>query len=1252
YKTDKILSFLTWKAFNLKHPQEGEKDSLLKPSDKRYHSTYSVNVGDRHKTFFTIIMTTFGWEFIYCNFGILLCALAYLCIPFLLGLLIDFIKDPDEPTWHGYIYLLAFVFIRIVNTVFRQSTEFLCVKLAIRVRSAIISALFQKALNLSNESQRKINEGEFLNLMFLDTNHVDMFLRNAYWLWMSVPMLLVSILLLSQIVGLSIISGFGIVCFIFCVKIILTQKQKQIFEEMMSCRDNRLSITSEALNVIKIIKLNGWEPIFINKILQARNKELKQLSKYVPIAVILTFIYTASTFWIFFSIFFTYLLLNEDHIDSKKTFLTINIVQLILMIIFNLPLSFIYTVQMATSIVRLNKFFELENLQTSNIQRNSSEEMAVQLENASFSWEITGQPCLRNLNFKVTPGSLVAVIGPVGAGKSSLLLALLGEMYKREGFINIQSSLAYVPQQSWIRNSTVRENITFGKQFDKELYEQTIKSCALKQDLETLPARDLTELGEKGVNLSGGQKQRISLARAVYSGANIFLLDDPISAVDGQVGQHIFKNVLSNAGLLRGKTRIMITHGLKWLPEVDYIVVMNDGNIVELGTFTNLVNKKGYFYDIIQKTSTKHADVKNNSNLESKDTFRETQYYKERLSINSVDIPDPYQMPSNAGDHKTMTVEEMEVGKVKWKVYLDILKCFGVFFGLAMAVFMIGFHLTYNISFLWLRSWNEDKNLLNHSMVSMNISLSDRLQMNENYIFVYIILGLIQSVCCIVYAILIHSRHVTTSRLLHTCLVNGVFKAPISFFDTTPLGRILNRFSQDINILDNTLFLQFEVYLEHAMFALGIITIICYTTPVLISIAIPAVLLLLFLQQFCIKTLCQLRRIASKNCSSVMAHGTEILSGLKVIRAYQQQQNFIQEAEIRTDNFQKPLILANAVIMWLQTRLDLISYVVIVCVILMSVVYRNDLEPGLPILSLTFVQMLTNEVTMVSRMASEIEINSVSVERVLDYSRVTPEASWILSGDNSALEEWPSQGSIEFVHYSSRYREGLDLVLKDINIYIKPGEKIGIIGRTGAGKSSFVLSLFRLIEAASGSILIDGIDISTIGLHKLRQGLTILPQDSVLLSGSLRMNLDLCNQRTDDELWQSLELVQLKQFCQSLPKKLDHDVGDGGCNLSVGQRQLVCLARTILNKTKILILDEATAAIDVETDQVIQRTISTAFHDCTVLTIAHRVNTLLDYNRIMVLHNGLVIEFDSPKTLLAQSNSHLSSMVNKSGQHL
>nr|KAI8765064.1 multidrug resistance-associated protein 1-like [Biomphalaria glabrata] len=1082
-KTDKILSILTWKAFNLK--QEGEKDSLLKPSDKRYHSTYSVNVVDRHKKFFTIIMTTFGWEFIYCNFGILLCALAYLCIPFLLGLLIDFIKDPDEPTWHGYIYLLAFVFIRIVNTVFRQSTEFLCVKLAIRVRSAIISALFQKALNLSSESQRKINEGEFLNLMFLDTNHVDMFLRNAYWLWMSVPMLLVSILLLSQIIGLSIIS-----------------------------------------------------------------------------------------------------------------------------------------------------------------------EMAVQLENASFSWEITGQPCLRNLNFKVTPGSLVAVIGPVGAGKSSLLLALLGEMYKREGFINIQSSVAYVPQQSWIRNSTVRENITFGKQFDKELYEQTIKSCALKQDLETLPARDLTELGEKGVNLSGGQKQRISLARAVYSGADIFLLDDPLSAVDGQVGQHIFKNVLSNAGLLRGKTRIMITHGLKWLPEVDCIVVMNDGNIVELGTFTNLLKKKGYFYDIIQKTSTEHADVKNNSNLESKDTFRETQYYKERLSINSVDIPDPYEMPSIAGDHKTMTVEEMEVGKVKWKVYLDILKSFGVFFGIAMAVFMIGFHLTYNISFLWLRSWNEDKNLLNHSMVSMNISLSDRLQMNENYILVYIILGLIQSVCCIVYAILIHSRHVTTSHVLHTCLVNGVFKAPISFFDTTPLGRILNRFSQDINILDNTLFLQFEVYLEHAMFALGILTIICYTTPVLISIAIPAVLLLLFLQQFCIKTLCQLRRIASKNCSSVMAHGTEILSGLKVIRAYQQQQNFIQEAEIRTDNFQKPLILANAVIMWLQTRLDLISYVVIVSVILMSVVYRNDLEPGLLILSLTFVQMLTNEVTMVSRMASEIEINSVSVERVLDYSRVTPEASWVLSEDNSTLEEWPSQGSIEFVHYSSRYREGLDLVLKDINIYIKPGEKIGIIGRTGAGKSSFVLSLFRLIEAASGSILIDGIDISTIGLHKLRQGLTILPQDSVLLSGSLRMNLDLCNQRTDDELWQSLELVQLKQFCQSLPKKLDHDVGDGGCNLSVGQRQLVCLARTILNKTKILILDEATAAIDVETDQVIQRTISTAFHDCTVLTIAHRVNTLLDYNRIMVLHNGQIIEFDSPKTLLAQSNSHLSSILNKSGQHL
>ncbi|XP_059169228.1 ATP-binding cassette sub-family C member 3-like [Physella acuta] len=910
--------------------------------------------------------------------------------------------------------------------------------------------------------------------------------------------------------------------------------------------------------------------MFISKIMSIREKELKVLQKHSMCDWIDTFAYTGATFWITFLMLVTYVSFDKNHFLSTRTaFLAINYINLIRMAITNFPLNIKYAVKMAGSIVRINKFLQTEDFDST--EYNTLDDLAIRVDNASFSWGKSGNMILKNINLKIEPGKLVAVVGSVGAGKSSLLLALLGEMNRTSGSSNINSSLAYVPQQAWIQNATVRENITFGQEFDPTFYKTVIAACALNQDLEILPAGDLTEIGEKGVNLSGGQKQRISLARAVYSQADIYLFDDPLGAVDSHVGQHIFQHVISNTGLLNRKTRVLVTHGIHFLSNVDLVVAMHDGKIVDSGgpEILHLGNKR--FENILLDLGVCLKEQEDGSIDRSKLT----------------------------------TLEETQIGKVKWKVYLDIIKGYGVPYVFLTAVFICGFHVAYNAAYIILTMWIGDIRLSN--MTKLPTNSNERYEINKHYVQSYLIWGCIQSFCCLVYSGLFQFRHVTTCRWIHAKLINAVLRAPMSFFDTTPMGRILNRFSQDLDVLDSEIFLHLE--------------------------------------QYYIRTSCQLRRITSKNRSPVFAHFSETLSCLTVIRAHRQQLRFTQDSHMKVDFFQRPMMIMYATNKWVQTRLDIITYILIAGVTLFTIINRGEVAPGLVSLSITFVLMITNDMTLVTRMSSDLESNIISVERIKEYSQIKNEAPWTLPDDSRLSGVWPLNGNIEFVNYSARYREGLDFVLRNINVSINAGEKIAIVGRTGAGKSSMVLALFRLIQAASGYIAIDGVDISKIGLHTLRHAVTILPQDPVLFAGSLRMNLDPSNKKSDIELWDSLEHANLKDFVQQLPNQLEYDVGEGGENLSVGQKQLICLARTLLRKTKILVFDEATASVDIETDDFIQKTIRTAFRDCTVITIAHRIHTVMDYDRIIVLEQGKIIEVDSPSNLLQNSKSKFYSLA-------
>ncbi|KAH9499144.1 Multidrug resistance-associated protein 1 [Bulinus truncatus] len=723
-------------------------------------------------------------------------------------------------------------------------------------------------------------------------------------------------------------------------------------EIIMTIKDERMKIMNEILNGIKVVKLSGWELMFIKKVLDVRERELKIYFKYCILAGFESFTWHVANIWVF-------------------------------------------------------------------------------------------------INLEVEPGKLIAVVGPVGCGKSSMLAAMLGEMYKLNGYFNLNSSVAYVPQQAWIQNNTLKENILFGKKYDEQFFNQVINACALTPDLDIMPAGADTEIGEKGINLSGGQKQRVSLARAAYSQADIYLLDDSLSAVDSHVGKHIFDNMLGKEGLLSGKTRVLVTHGIYWLPFVDQILVMSDGRIIESGTYDGLLSHNGPFAKFLVQYLTQNNEF-------------------------------------DKASQKQINVIDQEVKR-------DILRRL-------VSVTSEG-----------------DGSVFSEQLTKK----SDALEVN-----------------------------ISTSTLFGSC--------------------------QDFDDFQSS----------------------------------------------------------------------ETLSGTSVIRAYQVQDMFIADSLKKVDTFQKSYLAYKGLNRWLEARLGLVTLIISITATILAVKFKDDLSPGLVGLAVTYALRISNDMTVLTLTFGNLENHIVSLERIIEYSTIKSEAAWEC---HNVTSMWPTHGSIEFINYSTRYRDGMFLVLRNINCVIHGGEKIGIVGRTGAGKSSMMLSLLRLLEAAEGKITIDGVDIATLGLHTLRKNLTILPQDPVLFAGSIRMNLDPFNEKTDSEIWQVLENTHMKTYIESLPFKLEYEVGEGGQNLSMGQRQLLCLTRALLKKSNIFILDEATAAVDMETDEFIQKRIKEEFIGCTVLTIAHRINTVMDYDRIMVLEEGQVVEFDSPRNLLQREDSLFYFMATQAG---
>ncbi|XP_043991808.1 ATP-binding cassette sub-family C member 2-like [Gambusia affinis] len=1241
--------------------EKGKKEDENKQKKKKKEDTNYPN-----SWLVTTIYKTFKWLLIESAFFKLLQDLLAFASPQILKLMISFTQDKSSYAWEGYLYAVLLLVVALLQSLFLQQCLRRCFVLGMKVQTALMAAVYKKALVMSNDNRKESTVGETVNLMSADAQRFNDVTKFIHLLWSCPLQIIVSIVFLWLELGPSTLAGVAVMLLMVPVNGLLANQAKKIQQENMKSKDKRLKIMNEILNGIKTLKLFAWEPSFQTQVENIRGEELKVMRKFAYLTSFSTFISNCAPTLVSLATFAVFVAVSSDNIlTAEKAFTSISLFNILRQPLSMLPMLIASIVQTTVSKKRLEKFLGGDDLESDIVCHDPSFNSAVSICDGSFAWEKDSEPLLKSVSLDIKPGRLVAVVGAVGSGKSSLLSALLGEMHRTKGFVNIQSSLAFVPQQAWIQSATLRDNILFGSPYEEQRFKDVLEACALGPDLKLLSAGDLTEIGEKGINLSGGQKQRVSLARAVYSQADIFLLDDPLSAVDSHVGKHLFDKVIGPDGLLKDKTRILVTHGVSFLPCVDEVVVLVNGRVSEVGSYQSLRASKGAFSefldaygpeqsnqtssedgchdkeDFISDSEDNQSDVpladavslmlrRENSNRRSQRGNRSSFRLRKNSNLKS---------PENTKKAQRLIEKEtVETGQVKFSVWFQYMQAMG--WGYSFWVFFI--YIIQNVAFicqnLWLSDWTND------AVEHFNQTYSP--MKRDTRVGVFGALGMTQGLFVFLGTLLLTNAAVNASHVLHSKLLDNVLRVPMVFFDTTPLGRVLNRFAKDIFTIDEVIPQLFSSWIMYLLGILGTMVFLCLSTPLFIIVIIPLAAIYFFIQRFYIPTSRQLRRLESVSCSPIYSHFGETMSGLSVIRAYNHQERFMKHNEVTIDENLKTIysrIMSNR---WLAIRLQFLGNLVVFFAAVFAVISRNSIDSGLVGLSISYALNVTLTLNLVVSVTSQLETSIVAVERVSEYSELENEAPWVTQHRPS--EKWPEVGSLQFVDYKVRYRPELDLVLKGISCDIGGTEKIGIVGRTGAGKSSLANCLFRIIEAAEGRILIDNVDISTIGLHDLRNRLTIIPQDPVLFSGTLRMNLDPFDKFSDEDLWRVLELSHLKDYVAGLKEGLQHEVAEGGENLSVGQRQLLCLARALLRKSRILILDEATAAVDLETDDLIQNTIRKEFSHCTVLTIAHRLHSIMDSSRVMVFDAGKIVEFDSPSNLM-EKRGHFYSMAKDAG---
>ncbi|EGO18443.1 hypothetical protein SERLADRAFT_353365 [Serpula lacrymans var. lacrymans S7.9] len=1106
---------------------------------------------------------------------------------------------------------LSFVLLalQVVNSWCTHHFYYRSMSSGVLVRGGLIAAIYSRSLRLSGRARSTLSNGKLVNHISTDVSRIDFCLGYFHMSWSAPIQLVICLILLLVNLGPSALAGFAVFVVVTPLQSIFMTRLFTLRRSSMQWTDKRSKLLQELLSGIKVIKFFAWEIPFLKRVSSFRREEMGCVHPVPTYRAGLSAMAMSLPVLSSVVAFITYSLAGHT-LNAAIIFSSLALFQLIMIPLMFLPMSLSTITDAHNAVIRLRGVFEAEMLDETVVIDNDLD-VAIRVQGASFSWDSSpkpgerGQPKgfnlegesktpaptadennddeekifkLTDIDFSIPRGQLCAIVGAVGAGKTSLLQGLVGEMRPTAGSVAFGGTVGYCAQTAWIQNTTIRENICFGRPFEEQRYWKAIRDACLEPDLEMLPNGDLTEVGEKGISLSGGQKQRINICRSIYCDTDIQIFDDPLSALDAHVGKDVFQNVLK--GNLEGKTRVLVTHALHFLPQVDYIYTLLDGRIAERGTYSELMANDGAFSKFVCEFGSSDKSDDSGSNNQEKVEGRKAKGLENAVPGKAI-----------------MKEEERNTGAIGSAIYGEFFRAGnGLIIAPLLLISVILMEGCSVMSSYWLVYWQERK----------------WPQSQGFYMGIYAGIGISQALSSFLMGTTFAFFVIYASQALHGVTIKRVLYAPMSFFETTPLGRIMNRFTKDMDTLDNMLGDSMRLLVATGSSALGSIILISVIVPWFL-IAVAAVSVCYFyaalfyrssareLKIACLSNLILLDAILR---SSLYSHFSESLSGLTTIRAYGEIARFQAENEKRVD---------------IENR------------------HSVSCSPN-----------------------CRVENDMNAVERIVHYANQAEQEPPHQLDACTLSTPWLSEGQVEMKDVVLKYRPELPPVLKGLSMSIKPGEKIGIVGRTGAGKSSIMTALFRIVELESGCISIDGVDISSVGLMKLRSGLSIIPQEAVI-SGTLRSNLDPFELYDDAKLWDALKRSYLVEPSkESLPEdtldekapvarfNLDSPIDEEGNNLSVGQRSLVSLARALVNDTKVLILDEATASVDYETDRKIQETIMTEFKDRTILCIAHRLRTIISYDRICVLDGGRIAEFDTPSTLYSIPNSIFREMCDHS----
>ncbi|KAJ3655115.1 hypothetical protein Zmor_014255 [Zophobas morio] len=1220
-----------------------------------------------------VLFKVFGFEFVFYGIVLALSEAIRVAQPLALGQLLKFYQpgNTEISQTDAYWYAAGVVLCSLVNIAFTHPYMMGVQHLGMKMRIGCCSLIYRKSLKLSKTALGHTTAGQVVNLLSNDVNRFDVALIFAHQLWVGPVETVVCTYLMYLQVGYSAVIGVGFLLMFIPLQIFLG-KTISVFRLRTALRtDERVRLMNEIISGIQVIKMYAWEKPFAKLVSLARRYEIKsiRISSYMR-GITLSFIMFTTRMSVFASIL-AYVLFGYG-ITAEKVFVLTsfyNILRQTMTVFF--PQGIAQIAEARVSIGRLNKFMLYDETQiakelkkdqqekskkgdntiTNGISTTPVGEIGIFMKKATAKWsEGSTENTLNNIDLTATPGKLVAVIGPVGSGKSSLFHAILKELTLSEGSLSVNGTISYASQEPWLFAGTVRQNILFGRPMDKMRYKTVIKKCALERDFTLLPYGDKTIVGDRGVSLSGGQRARINLARAVYKQADIYLLDDPLSAVDTHVGKQLFENCI--AGYLKNKTVILITHQLQYLKEVDHIMYLDNGSAKAQGSFKELQASGLDFTKLLGETSQEDEEEKKQEELIRQGSIR---------SIESVEGEAPKQVE-----------EQRSSGSVGAHVYFGYFKAGGnccvifILFALFILTQIFASLSDYFITY-WVNLEQEDaenaqmeqttlldSDVMNFTKLDVTVRANDtdtdfwHFSRQTSIIIYSVIIGAL-IIITLVRSITFFSVCMRASTRLHDNMFASITRATMRFFNTNSAGRILNRFSKDMGSIDELLTSAMIDCLQIGLALLGIIIVVAIVSPWLMIPTVIAGIIFYFLRIFYIRTSRNVKRLEGITRSPVFSHLNASLQGLTTIRAFGAEE--ILEKEF--DNHQD--LHSSAWFSFISTSrafgysLDIVCMIYITLVTFSFLVIGNEQFGGNVGLAITQAIGLTGMFQWGMRQSTELENQMTSVERVLEYNNIEHEGSLESIPDKKPPPSWPSEGKIEFVNIFLRYFLQDPPVLKNLSFTILPQEKVGIVGRTGAGKSSLINAIFQLTET-DGAILIDGINITEIGLHDLRSNISIIPQEPVLFSGTMRKNLDPFDDYSDADLWKALEDVELKDAVADLAAGLNSKMSEGGSNFSVGQRQLVCLARAILRNNKILVLDEATANIDPQTDALIQTTIRNKFSDCTVLTIAHRLHTVMDSDKILVMDAGTMKEFGHAYNLLQDTDGILYGMVQQTGK--